>query len=306
MRKFAVVAATVVAVLGITAVAYAVTNTYSATSSITPSKSGTAAKPTPVSASLTFHVGEVSNQRPSALKTYSIGLGPGVVPNTNAAPGCSFNAAAGPILPSACKGKAIVGGGSVSALAGTPSDPTVKLGCYLTVTLVNSTKKNHLNIRIDGVTTGPAGKTCVASQHTSIDASYVKTGTAAKKGGGTLPVWAIRFSVPNALLHPPGLGAGSVGLFGSFPPATLDPQFQPYVDARDGIKAQLEDLHTALELADLFLGQRGSHDPDGVAQARLVQREHVGIALDENHPPGSGRGGAPHLVHRASPGTPAT
>ena len=205
MRKFAVVAATVVAVLGITAVAYAVTNTYSATSSITPSKSGTAAKPTPVSASLTFHVGEVSNQRPSALKTYSIGLGPGVVPNTNAAPGCSFNAAAGPILPSACKGKAIVGGGSVSALAGTPSDPTVKLPCYLTVTLVNGTKKNHLNIRIDGVTTGPAGKTCVASQHTSIDASYVKTGTAAKKGGGTLPVWAIRFSVPNALLHPPGL-----------------------------------------------------------------------------------------------------
>jgi hypothetical protein len=205
MRKFLVVAATAVAVLGITAVAYAVTNTYSSTSKVTPSKSGTSAKPAPVSAALTFHVGEVSNQRPSALKTYSIGLGPGVVPNTAVAPGCSFNQAAGPILPAACKGKSVVGGGSVSAYAGLPADASVKLPCFLTVTLINGSKKNHLNIRIDGVTSGPAGKTCVASQHTSIDAQFVKTGTAAKKGGGTLPVWAIKFSVPDSLLHPPGL-----------------------------------------------------------------------------------------------------
>ena len=42
-----------------------------------------------------------------------------------------------------------------------------------------------------------------------------------------------------------------------------------------------------LELADLFLGQRGSHDPDRVAHPRLVHGEHIGVALDEDHPVGS-------------------
>jgi hypothetical protein len=72
------------------------------------------------------------------------------------------------------------------------------------VTLVNSTKKNHMWIRVDGVTTGPAGKTCVTAQHSSIDSTFTKTGTAAKKGGGKIPVYAIKFSVPPALLHPIG------------------------------------------------------------------------------------------------------
>ena len=57
-----------------------------------------------------------------------------------------------------------------------------------------------------------------------------------------------------------------------------------------GVETQHEHRRDALELADLLLGQSGSHDPDGVGQARLVQREHVGVALDQNHVPGSGRG----------------
>ena len=56
-----------------------------------------------------------------------------------------------------------------------------------------------------------------------------------------------------------------------------------------GIEAELEHRDDPLELRDLLLGQRGAHDPDRVAQPGLVQREHVGVALDEDHPPGLAR-----------------
>src|SRR6185312_10483495 len=45
------------------------------------------------------------------------------------------------------------------------------------------------------------------------------------------------------------------------------------------------------QLADLLLGERGAHDPDGVADAGLVQGQYVGVALDEDHPARLGGGG---------------
>jgi hypothetical protein len=206
MRKFVVVGLAMLGVFAVVGIAYA-SNTYTSTSRITPSKSGTSAKPTPVSAALTFTVGETSGARPSPLQTYGIGLGAGVVPNTNVAKGCNSAQANAQVLPALCLKKATagganVGGGSVNAFAGPTTDTSQKLPCYLTVTLVNSTKKNHMWIRVDGVTSGPTGKTCVTAQHSSIDSTFTKTGTAPKKGGGTLPVWAIKFTVPPALLHP--------------------------------------------------------------------------------------------------------
>src|SRR5436309_15261973 len=90
MRKLAVIGVAVLGgMLALAGIAYAVTNTYKASASITPTKAGTSSKPKPVKASLTFDVGESTGLRPSALKTYSIGLGPGVVPNTAAAKSCS-------------------------------------------------------------------------------------------------------------------------------------------------------------------------------------------------------------------------
>src|SRR2546421_4399762 len=123
MRKFAVVATALVAVLGISAVAYAVSNTYRAAAKITPSKSGTFSKPKPVKAGLSFNVGEVANLRPSPLKTYSIGLSPGIVPNTSVAKGCSSAQANSGVLPATClkkakSGGANVGSGTVGALIG--------------------------------------------------------------------------------------------------------------------------------------------------------------------------------------------
>jgi hypothetical protein len=216
MRKFVVVGLALLGVFAVAGIAYA-SNTYTSTSKITPSKSGTSAKPAPVSASLTFTVGETTGVRPSPLKTYGIGLGAGVVPNTNVAKGCTKAQANSQVLPAIClkkatKGGANVGGGSVQAFAGPTNTPATKLPCFLTVTLVNSTVKNHMWIRVDGVTTGPAGKTCVTAQHSSIDSTFTKTGTAAKKGGGKLPVYAIKFTVPPALLHPiPGFDVAVVG-----------------------------------------------------------------------------------------------
>jgi hypothetical protein len=216
MRKFVVVGLALLGVFAVAGIAYA-SNTYTSTSKVTSSKSGTSAKPTPVSAALTFTVGETTGARPSPLKTYGIGLGGGVVPNTNVAKGCTKAQANAQILPALClkkatKGGANVGGGSVNAFAGPTTDTSQKLACFLTVTLVNSTKKNHMWIRIDGVTTGPPGKTCVTAQHSSIDSTFTKTGTVAKKGGGKVPVWAIKFSVPPGLLHPiPGFDVAVVG-----------------------------------------------------------------------------------------------
>jgi hypothetical protein len=216
MRKLAVVGAAVLgALLAVAGIAYAA-NTYTATSKITPSKAGTSAKPTPVAANLSFTVGETTGARPSPLKTYGIGLGPGVVPNNKVAKGCTKAQANAPTLPAIClklatRGGAKVGGGSVNAFAGPTNNTATKLPCYLTVTLVNSTVKNHMWIRVDGVTTGPPGRTCVTAQHSSIDSTFTRTGSAPKKGGGTLPIWAIRFTVPPGLLHPiPGFDVAVV------------------------------------------------------------------------------------------------
>src|SRR5205823_11621041 len=170
-----------------------------------------------VAVAQTFTVGESTGARPSPLKTYSIGIGAGIVPNTNVAKGCTSAQANAQVLPASCtklatRGGAKVGAGSVTALAGPTTDTSQKLNCFLTVTLVNSTKKNHLWIRIDGVTTGPPGKTCVTAQHSSIDATFSKTGTAPKKGGGKLPVYAVKFTVPPSLLHPlPGFDVAVIG-----------------------------------------------------------------------------------------------
>ena|SRR5436190_5941120 len=216
MRKFVVVGLALLGVFAVVGIAYA-SNTYNSTSKITPSKSGTSARPAPVAAALTFNVGETSGVRPSPLKTYGIGLGGGVVPNTSVARGCTSAQANAQVLPAACtklatRGGAKVGAGSVNAFAGPTSNTSTKLPCFLSVTLVNSTRKNHMWIRIDGVTTGPAGRTCVTAQHSSIDSTFVKTGTTARKGGGRVPVWAIKFTVPPGLLHPiPGFDVAVVG-----------------------------------------------------------------------------------------------
>ena len=48
----------------------------------------------------------------------------------------------------------------------------------------------------------------------------------------------------------------------------------------------------ALEDPDLLLGERGAHDRHGAPHPGLVEREHVGVPLDEDHPAAARCGGA--------------
>ena len=114
MRKFVVVGLALLGVFAVVGIAYAA-NTYQSTNKVTPSKSGTSAKPTPVAVAQTFTVGESTGARPSPLKTYSIGIGPGIVPNTNVAKGCTSAQANAGVLPAICNKNATTGGAKVGA-----------------------------------------------------------------------------------------------------------------------------------------------------------------------------------------------
>ena len=62
MRKFAVVGLAVLGLLAVAGIAFAA-NTYTSTNKVTPSKSGTSKKPTPVAVAQTFTVGETGVTR---------------------------------------------------------------------------------------------------------------------------------------------------------------------------------------------------------------------------------------------------
>jgi hypothetical protein len=214
MPRAILITAIAVVVVAATGIAYAA-NTYTVSATITPAKSGTPSKPTPVAGTLTFQVGDSQGLRPLPIKTYSIGLSAGIVPNNNVVPGCTLAQAQMVVVPAACN-KAKIGTGSIQALAGPSTDRTQKLACFLTATLLNQTKKNHFSIRIDG--SPAAAKPCVTSIHGAIDATFVKTGSASAASGGSassaaakLPVWAIKFTVPPGLLHAiPGFDAAVI------------------------------------------------------------------------------------------------
>src|SRR5436190_16701935 len=110
MRKFALASLVVFGAMFAVAGLAQAANTYSSSSKITPSSPGTTAAPKAVAASLTFNVGETSGLRPSPLKTYKIGLGAGIVPNTSVAKGCSAAQANAQVLPALCLKKATSGG----------------------------------------------------------------------------------------------------------------------------------------------------------------------------------------------------
>jgi hypothetical protein len=49
-----------------------------------------------------------------------------------------------------------------------------------------------------------------------------------------------------------------------------------------GIQRERHDRRQPRQLADLFLGERGPHDRDAVADAGLVHRDDVGVALGDD------------------------
>ena len=70
-----------------------------------------------------------------------------------------------------------------------------------------------------------------------------------------------------------------------------------------GVEAQQHRRGELAQLVRLLAGQRGPHQPDRVAHARLVQRDDVRVALRQHHRPRLGRGRARQVVrvHVACP-----
>lgn len=171
-------------------------NTYTVAGKISGGKGATKAKPKPISLEFDYTVGEASGLRPSPVTKYSIFFGGGEA-NTAAFPGCNVDklAEAGDL--SVCPKKSIMGKGKIINEVGQPTNTADKsLYCYLDLTLVNSTKKNHFLLFLKGVQTAPdPKKTCVTQVHEPIDATFKKT------SNGT----SLNFTVPPNLLHPAGL-----------------------------------------------------------------------------------------------------
>ena len=63
-----------------------------------------------------------------------------------------------------------------------------------------------------------------------------------------------------------------------------------------GVLAEQRLRRQAGDRVDLLLGQRRAHLGDGLGHAGLMERDHVGVALDDHHPPGLGRRGAGHVL----------
>jgi len=200
MRKFLVPA---LAALAITAVAVPVAlaageqvNVYKVSGSMTGAKGATAKSPKPVSLAFDYTTSEKNGLRPSPVSKYSILFG-GLKVNNTLFAGCNVDELTAAGDTSVCPKSSIMGSGRIVNEVGQPSNLNDKsLYCYLVLTLVNSTKKDHFLLFLKGVQTAPdPKKTCVTQVAEPIDAKFVK------KSGGS----ALEFTVPQNLLHPASL-----------------------------------------------------------------------------------------------------
>ena len=192
MRKVVPIGA-VIAALVFVAAALAVTNTYTVTAKVTPAKSGTKKKPTPIQLNFNYTVGETSGLRPSVITKYAIGFG-GIVSDGKDFAKCTAAAInnANPPRNQVCPAGSAVGKGNVENIAGPTSDPTNKATtCHLDLTIYNG-GQGQAALYLFGSTTNPNGK-CPLAVDQAIPATY----TSGPDGGTSLV-----FSVPPSLAHP--------------------------------------------------------------------------------------------------------
>jgi hypothetical protein len=199
MKKKIAAGVTVVSLLA-AGVALAVTNTYSVTASTSPTKAGTAAKPTNIALNFNYSVGEVDNNRPSSVKEYQIKFS-GVNLSQKGLGTCTADQINGAGSNAPCPASAIVGTGSVSNKLGATSNPADQsLNCFLALTVYNA-KAKHATLYLEGDNSSsvPEDKRCIAPLKVAIDATY-------KVGTGSNSFSTLAFQVPSTLLHPaPGL-----------------------------------------------------------------------------------------------------
>lgn len=208
MRKLLMtVAGALVIALAVAGIAIA-ENTYDVhIANSQPKGKGTAAKPVPALFNFGYRVGDTESLRPQVIREYRIAA-EGVQSFPDARPTCTWDQANAPIkYANACR-KAIVGGGTISNLAGAPNDRTQKLPCNVTLTLINISngdprfsktvrqirKRGGIAIRID---TDPPD--CPIPVHEALAAPFYDVKLAGVSSA------ELRFTVPETLAHPGGL-----------------------------------------------------------------------------------------------------
>jgi hypothetical protein len=195
LRKLQVLAATAVAVLALTAVAYAAqVNTYSVTAKTSPAQPGSKAKPIPIGLNFDYTIGEQSGQRPSPVKRYTIGFY-GMHSNGALFATCTATRINATQSDSGCPKGSKVGSGFIINSAGKTDDPTdTSIPCNLNLTIYNAGAGKAAIFLKGGPTIQVQGKPCVIPINQAIDARYVS----AFGGKGS----ALQFNVPSNLLHP--------------------------------------------------------------------------------------------------------
>lgn len=186
MTKVRIAVVTALAALGIAAVAHAVTNTYTFSGSVSPSKAGTKKKPKPVGIKFTLGVGETTGQRPATIKSVEIAIPNGKV-NSKPFPKCTV-ATLTSSGPSGCPKGSQVGSGRIQSVAGQSSDPADKsLGCLVDAKAFNAAG-GHLLLHVAAV----PGQCAIPGLQKTIDATLKTTGTTTK----------LAFTIPPDLVHP--------------------------------------------------------------------------------------------------------
>ncbi len=196
-RAVAVVAVLVVGALASAAYAATQVNVYSVQGSVSPNQGASKKKPRPVRLKFSFQVKEQSGNRPSPIKTYSIGFYGGRS-NGGPFPKCTAAQINAVQSDARCPKGSKVGSAFVKNNAGNSADPTdTSIPCNLSMTIYNA-GKNRAALYLQG---NPPD--CVISISQAIDARYVS----AFGGKGQ----ALQFSVPYNLLHPiPGIDNAQV------------------------------------------------------------------------------------------------
>jgi hypothetical protein len=190
--KKAVIAVAAMFVVALCAVAYAQQqNTYTVTGSTSPTRTGSSARPVPVSVKFAYTVGEAGNNRPSPVKRYSIRF-TGLRVNTNAFPKCSASRLENR-GPSSCPRGSAVGSGFITNATGAKSNPADKsIACNAALTVFNS-GNNRAAIYVQGSPQqSDPRRRCAIELAAPIPARYVRRGSA----------MALEFDVPPSLLHP--------------------------------------------------------------------------------------------------------
>ena len=193
MRRSWLVGSVAVGVLALAGVAFAqdVTNTYSVSHSVSPSKAGTKRRPLPISVNLGFKVGEVQGRRPGVVNKYSIKTD-GLVINTAFFPKCSTSTLEGG-GPSACPRGSRMGRGFIRNATGNRADPNDKsIACNTSVELYNAgNSKGNLYVQGSPNSSDPRTR-CAIELGAPVPVTFIRSRS------GT----AIDFTVPDSLRHP--------------------------------------------------------------------------------------------------------